>query len=151
MQRHHLLPKQLLSQGKFKKLFGVLGQDRIGFDDFRRNGLLLPAIELTSLRLGMPLHRGPHRAYNEVVAERIHQIEAGWAKARAFSSDLAAGQAIMRLGLLQSALRRRLLAPRRHRLTLNSKDPVGQGIDFSALDAMAEALWEETEVPSAPA
>lgn len=49
----------------------------------------------------------------------------------------------MRLGLLQTALRKRLLSERR-RMILNRKDPLGTGFDFSELDAMAEALWEAT-------
>jgi len=46
----------------------------------------------------------------------------------------------MRLHLLQSALRRQLLAQRR-RVVLNRKDPLGTGFDFTELDAMAELLW----------
>jgi hypothetical protein len=46
----------------------------------------------------------------------------------------------MRLHLLQSALRRQLLAERR-RVVLNRRDPLGTGFDFTDLDAMAEALW----------
>jgi hypothetical protein len=46
----------------------------------------------------------------------------------------------MRLGLLQDALRRQLLAERR-RFLLNRKDPLGTGFDFTELDAMADALW----------
>lgn len=49
----------------------------------------------------------------------------------------------MRLLLLQSALRRRLLSERR-RMILNRKDPLGTGFDFTELDAMAEALWQST-------
>ena len=47
-----------------------------GFDDFRRNGLLLPANDAAAIRLGLPLHRGPHHSYNELVFERVGQIEA---------------------------------------------------------------------------
>ncbi|WP_254913069.1 AHH domain-containing protein [Novosphingobium sp. B 225] len=76
LQRHHLLPRQLLSRRCFGTLFGALGLDRVGFDDFRRNGLLLPANDEASVRIGLPLHRGPHRTYNELVLERVGQIEA---------------------------------------------------------------------------
>jgi hypothetical protein len=53
-------------------------------------------------------------------------------------------EAMMRLALLQRALRRRLLAERR-RLVLNRADPLGTGRDFAELDAMADLLWRETE------
>ena len=140
MQRHHLLPRQLLSQRCFGSLFAAIGHAEVGFDDFRRNGLLLPAREEASLRMGMPLHRGPHRRYTEVVIARVGRIEAHWALTRVRDEGGALAEALLRLHLLQGALRRRLLAERR-RMLLSSKDPVGSGFDFSELDAMAEALW----------
>lgn len=121
-------------------MFFCIGRARIGFDDFRVNGLLLPANEETSLSLGLPLHRGPHRRYNEVVIERVGRIEQSWANAVARDPEAALEEALLRLGLLQAALRRRLLEDRR-RLILNRMDPLGQGYDFAELDAMAESLW----------
>ncbi|GEM_PF-2076754 len=47
----------------------------------------------------------------------------------------------MRLDLLQRALRRRLMAGGRAPLRLNRHDPIGKGLDFTELDAMAELLW----------
>ena len=63
---------------------------------------------------------------------------------RLTAPDNALEQAVMRLGLLQRALRRRLLEPQRRRLKLNSRDPLGTGLDFTELDAMAETLWADT-------
>ena len=143
LQRHHLLPRQLLSQRCFGALFAHVGRARVGFDDFRTNGLLLPANEEATQRIGMPLHRGPHRRYNEVVMERVGRIEARWIEARATDPDAAMNEALMRLRLLQIALRRRLLAERK-RMVLNKKDPLGKGYDFTELDTMAEALWAST-------
>jgi hypothetical protein len=144
MQRHHLLPRQLLLDSKLTRLFDVIGRDRMGFDDFRVNGLLLPSLEQAALVLGLPLHRGPHRRYNEVVAERMGQIEAGWHAAAAHCPDTAARDVLMRMRLLQRALRRSLLRPDWPRQRLNSRDPVGSGVDFSELDAMAESIWAGT-------
>jgi hypothetical protein len=143
MQRHHLLPVQLLSARCFGPLFEQIGRDKVGFDDFRRNGLLLPATEGSAVRIGLPLHRGPHGRYNEMVAERVGQIEQDWSAARLRVPEIALEEALMRLSLLQAALRRRLLAETR-RLTLNRADPLGAGRDFAALDAMAEQLWRGT-------
>lgn len=140
LQRHHLLPQQLLSQRCFGAMLSEIGRARVGFDDFRRNGLLLPATERASIRTGMPLHRGPHRRYNEVVIARVGRIEASWSTARRVDDEAALIDALMRLHLLQGALRRQLLAQRR-RVVLNRKDPLGTGFDFTELDAMAEALW----------
>ena len=140
LQRHHLLPRQLLSQRCFGRMFATVGRVNVGFDDFRRNGLLLPATEAASVRSGMPLHRGPHPRYNEVVIARVGLIEARWADVRLQDNEAALVEALMRLHLLQAALRRQLLAERR-RVVLNRRDPLGTGFDFAELDAMAESLW----------
>lgn len=143
MQRHHLLPRQLLAHRCLGPLFDMIGRERIGFDDFRFNGLLLPASDDAAVRVGLPLHRGPHRSYNEMVCERIGQIEADWSALRPKAPEIAIAQALMRIDLLQRALRRRLLSERR-RLRLNRRDPLGRGVDFTELDAMADALWAGT-------
>jgi hypothetical protein len=139
-QRHHLLPRQLLWERCFGPMFAALGREQVGFDDFRVNALLLPAKEDATLRTGMPLHRGPHHRYNEVVIARVGPIEASWSHVRIHDPEAAVAEALMRLHLLQGALRRQLLAERR-RMLLNRKNRLGTGFDFSELDAMAEALW----------
>jgi hypothetical protein len=108
-----------------RDLFEAVGSEYLGFDDFRRNGLLLPASGESALRLRLPLHRGPHRSYNELVAERVGQIEHDWSRLRHRAPEVAGEQALMRLELLQRALRRRLLAAERPRIRLNLKDPLG--------------------------
>jgi hypothetical protein len=140
LQRHHLLPRQLLTRRCFGPMFETIGRGRVGFDDFRRNGLLLPGTEKAAVRTGMPLHRGPHRHYNEVVISRVGVIEQRWAHARSHNADAALTEVVLRLHLLQGALRRQLLAGRR-RVLLNRNDPLGTGFDFTELDAMAESLW----------
>jgi len=141
-------------------MFESIGGSRYRFEDFRENGLLLPCDEPAALRMGLPLHRGPHRLYSELVIERVGQIEAAWSSMRGADPHAAAIQAHMRLELLQRALRRYLLDGRRRRLRLNRNDPVGAGVDFTELDAVADALWGATRseaafavspVPSMPA
>jgi hypothetical protein len=144
LQRHHILPRQLLGQRAFAPLLTALGRDRLCFEDFRRNGLLLPANDDVAVRIGLPLHRGPHREYNQMVAERFGQIEADWSAVRPRTPELALVEAYQRLELLQHALRCRLLDQQR-RFKLNRRDPLGSGVDFSEIDAMAAQLWPETE------
>lgn len=144
LQRHHILPRQLTSRPCFAPLLTALGCERLGLEDFRRNGLLLPANDDAAVRIGLPLHRGPHRSYNEMVIERVGQIEHGWSSTRLRAPEVALMEAHERLALLQRALRRRLLAQHR-RLRLNSRDPLGSGVDFAELDAMAAVLWPVTE------
>ena len=142
LQRHHLLPCQLLKFPCFTRLFDALGLWRVGFDDFRRNGLLLPAREEAAVRLGMPLHRGPHREYNEMVIEKVGRIEQSWSKGRIWSDDARHIDALDRLARLQDRLRLNLLDQRRapH---LSSKDPRSSAPDFADLDALAESLWRK--------
>lgn len=144
MQRHHILPQQLLRQPGTRLLFRALGRDRLRFDDLRSNGLLLPANDHTALLVGLPLHRGPHRSYNQLVSERVGQIEADWSGRRARAPELALVDALARLELLQRALRRRLLDQRR-RLKLNRRDPLGAGTDFTEIDALVAQLWPATD------
>ena len=145
LQRHHILPRQILTRSCLVPMLNALGVEQIGFDDFRRNGLLLPANDAAAVRIGLPLHRGPHRDYNALVLERLGQIELRWSSARLRAPEVALVEAYQRLELLQRALRKRLLVQHR-RLLLNRRDPLGSGVDFSELDAMAEQLWPVTEV-----
>lgn len=144
LNRHHILPRQLLRSSCFTPMLDAIGRERLCFEDFRRNGLLLPANDDAAIRVGLPLHRGPHRQYNELVGERVGQIEAGWSRSRLRAPEIALIEAYQRLELLQAALRRRLLAQQR-RLRLNRKDPLGSGADFTQLDAMAAMLWAASE------
>jgi A nuclease family of the HNH/ENDO VII superfamily with conserved AHH len=145
LQRHHLLPRQLLHEPCFARLIEIVGRESIGYDDFRCNGLLLPASERMALRIGLPLHRGPHRDYNAMVIARVGQIESGWGRRRLCEPGAAREEALFRLRLLQRGLRRRLLDPRRRPILLNRRQLVGPAIDFAELDAMAEMLWGELE------
>jgi len=145
MQRHHLLPLQLRRRKCFGELMQSMCWDAFGYNDFRFNGLLLPTSDQAAIHHGLPLHRGPHRVYNEIVADRVGQIEASWAARRRSHPEAARLEAQMRLRLLQRALRRRLLEPGYKRILLNRNDPLGTGVDFSRLDAMADALWAHTE------
>jgi A nuclease family of the HNH/ENDO VII superfamily with conserved AHH len=146
LQRHHLLPRQLLTSRAFTPMLEALGRSEVDFEDFRSNGLLLPANDSAVLKIGLPLHRGPHRDYNAMVIERVGQIEATWSASRLRAPECALEVAYERLELLQRALRRRLLDQQR-RLRLNSKDPLGSGYDFSELDKMAALLWPATQPP----
>lgn len=149
LQRHHLLPRQLLGLTSFVALFEALGRRRIGFEDFRRDGLLLPAKEQAAIRLGLPLHRGPHHNYNAMVIDRVGAIERDWCRRRQRDSVRAGEVAMLRLALLQQSLRQSLLEARSDAMRLHRNDPLGAGLDFAELDAMAERLWAQTQAVTA--
>lgn len=120
-----------------------MGRERLHFDDFRHNGLLLPANDSAAVRIGLPLHRGPHRDYNAMVIERVGEIEAHWSACRPLAPEVALMEALEGLRQLQQNLRRQLL-DQQHRLTLNRRDPFRSEVDFTELDAMADLLWPAT-------
>lgn len=142
LQRHHLLPRQLLRRTCFARMIGRLGIGAIGFDDFRRNGLLLPCDESGALRTALPLHRGPHRQYNELVFERVGQIESRWSRRPGAEPDR---EAIERLAFLQRGLRRRLLSDRRRAASLSRRDPAWRKVDYTLMDSLADELWPATD------
>jgi len=76
--------------------------------------------------------------------ERVGEIERHWTTHRGSRPEQTLEVAKLRPGLLQRALRRRLLDPLGRRFSLNRRDPLGLHVDFTHLDAMAEALWGET-------
>lgn len=143
LQRHHLLPRQLLSTRYFGAFFAAIDREWPGLDDFRSNGMLLPSSDAAALRVDLPLHRGPHRGYNAMVIERVGQIEADWSRLRRRAPQAASDSAIAALEVLQWALRFRLLNPGMKRLALNRSDPLGQGVDFADLDTMVDLLWPD--------
>ena len=119
-------------------MFDAIGRQAVGFEDFRINGLLLPCCETASVKTGLPLHRGPHRLYNEMVMAPVGRIENAWSRTRRAQPKETAS---FRLALVQKSLRKTLLDQPR-RVVLNRKDPIGKGFDFAELDAMAEILWQ---------
>ncbi len=140
LQRHHILPRQALVWPGLTRLFDGIGREPMGFDDFRRNGLLLPARERTALRLGLPMHRGPHRDYNQMVIERLGRIESIWSRHRSRDCDAARRAALRQIGQLQDRLRRRIL-DRREPVRFTRADPFLHQRDYTVLDRMAEELW----------
>ena len=108
LQRHHLIPRALENRACFTTLFAAIGGREL-LHDFRRNGLLLPASEEGAIRMGLPLHRGPHRDYNAAVADRLGAIEATWAADRRTIPLFALSDAQAALPALQAELRRGLL------------------------------------------
>lgn len=143
LQRHHLLPRVLIGQPCFARLLEAL-RANAAFEDFRRNGMLLPATEGAAVRMGLPLHRGPHRVYSDMVRERLGGIEESWAISRDGDPGKAGTLALRALAALQADLRRNLLNPSRT-VRLNRHDPLGNGTDFTRIDAMAETLWGATQ------
>jgi A nuclease family of the HNH/ENDO VII superfamily with conserved AHH len=96
---HHLIPLQLVEQQSFAILFGNLRAH--GFDphSFDTNGMHLPCTEKLAVAFALPLHRGAHPHYNQMVANHLARIAA-------LSTDDALAQTRMLQKLLKQGLRR---------------------------------------------
>lgn len=138
-QRHHLLPMALLRRKQFRQFFAELGLCGFEFDDFATNGLLLPTTEAEAMRLGRPLHRGPHPRYNALILTRAERIRADHARSAREARDRLIS--LQRLRLLQDAIRRSLMGACVFPVSLHQRDPMRSGLNFGTIDEMIEQAW----------
>lgn len=141
-QSHHLIPVGVFSCPAFGHSFERLRGDGFDVSNFVHNGIFLPSTEAAALRARMPLHRGPHRRYNDLVAYRVaailREMDVGHRRFHARCD------AVERLKLLTAALRNTL--HRRHPpMSLNQRDPFASNVDFLALDSACDLLWSATK------
>lgn len=73
-QRHHVIPVNIIGSGVFAGLFALVVQVGFSPHSFVANGLLLPSTEAMAVQTGLPLHRGPHKQYDELIAEGLNII-----------------------------------------------------------------------------
>jgi len=125
------------------KLFGQLAEHGLRFDDFSRNGLLLPSSSREAERSGLALHRGPHPGYNAIVLARVERIRVSMAASLAIAPFRAALDAIARLGWLERALRRTLDGTAPRWIWLNRRDPMRLHADCADLDRMIADLFPD--------
>lgn len=140
-QRHHLIPVALLQRPQMAAMFGALIGEGFALHRFDLNGLVLPGNERLARLSGHALHRGPHRAYSDVVAARVEQIRAGHALQAARDPVAARRVAAMRLRLLQDTLRRALTDRHGAAFWLNRRDPMRLFADRPYLDDAIEHLF----------
>jgi hypothetical protein len=130
-QCHHLLPRALSRHQQLAQWLAEVEGVGPALSARRANILWLPATEAVAARTGMALHRGPHPAYNDVVAARLERIRvaaAGPAEART------------RIARLQQALTATLSGQVPTMLRLNRHDPMRLFADYSSLDAAIATL-----------
>lgn len=127
-QRHHLIPVNLIQRRAFAPVF--LLAKSVGFDarNFLSNGTLLPATEVMVEQTGLPLHRGPHPQYDQLVADCLNEISNGIANDPSVAPILA----YRRISELQGRLRRALNNDAS--LMLNRNDPRGAICPLFKLD-----------------
>jgi hypothetical protein len=73
-QRHHLIPLQCETDPRTKLLMAVMIGLGFCFNDFPRNGILLPNTYAQSAVVHLPFHSGPHPEYNAMVINLIMKL-----------------------------------------------------------------------------
>ena len=141
-QSHHLIPVGVFANHAFAKAFEAVRPDGFDVRCFPRNGVFLPATELAAMRSGLPLHRGPHRRYNELVAYRVAAIFRDLPCI--YDQRTAREDAVERLHLLTGALRTGLYGSQL-RISLNQRDPLNTAVNFDHIDSACDAIWLATK------
>lgn len=125
---HHLIPVEIVDRRVFATFFGMVRAVGFDVDDFQANGMHLPCTIAQARAFGLPLHRGGHPRYNELIAERISQL-----------THFGPIDAMQGISALQCHLRRTLRRP-----AIKTVAQIGGDTDFRRLDAEVEMLWGTT-------
>jgi hypothetical protein len=72
--KHHVFTSQCRNDRELNLLFVAMEARGVSLNDFRFNGMLLPAVEKESRRANLPLHVVGHKLYNKGLLEHLHQI-----------------------------------------------------------------------------
>jgi hypothetical protein len=133
-QRHHLIPLEIVRKPHFRDLFNTVRSKGFNPNDFRTNGMWLPATEELTVEYGLAMHRGPHPQYSELVSDWIAQL------ARA---QLRHPVELNHLLLLLQRRLRKFLTNRPSYFLLNRNDPLRARAGFSSVDDDIDKLWPD--------
>jgi len=129
---HHVIPIEVVEMPSLAVLFGHVRACGFNPNDFTSNGTHLPSTEQQAAAFGLPLHRGGHPRYNEMVAELVSPLV-----------RMDPPHALVALRQVQYRLRTAL----RPSLALSSarrRGPFPAQTDFRRLDAEIGILWQQT-------
>jgi A nuclease family of the HNH/ENDO VII superfamily with conserved AHH len=126
---HHVIPLEIVERRGFAAFFGVIRAAGFNPHDFLSNGMHLPSDERQAAIFRLPLHRGAHPRYNEMVAERVAGL-----------ADLPTEMALRKIGELQVSLKEGLRMGQRVSKTV--RQPFQSAADFRRLDEEVALLWE---------
>jgi hypothetical protein len=108
-QRHHLIPQQCKTDPQTRLLMMVMIGLGFCFNDFPRNGILLPNTYAQSAIFNLPYHSGSHREYNAMVIGMMTSLTSHLN----FVSDLSDAQrALSLIRHTQASLRVRMYQER---------------------------------------
>jgi A nuclease family of the HNH/ENDO VII superfamily with conserved AHH len=137
--RHHIVPRQITRFADLRTFVQRLALTGFSLDDFAKNGLFLPSEEAVAVRHKLPLHRGAHRLYNEIVIDRLHHLDL-----RAKRNKCPDADTLRAVRWLQRQLACSLSAAGRNDqlVVLSGRDPFGQTPLLDALDRMTDELLD---------
>lgn len=135
--RHHLLPSHIQRFPDLRRFVGGFSDLGFRLGDFGTNGMFLPAEEVIAQAARLPLHRGPHWHYNDIVIDaldtiRLSRRHTGLSRCAQFGA-LRALQEQLRAALQTSA--------RDADVALGSRDPFGRTAVLAVLDIQTDALF----------
>jgi A nuclease family of the HNH/ENDO VII superfamily with conserved AHH len=124
-----VIPVNIIGSRVFAGLFALVAQ--VGFNphSFIANGLLLPSTEAMAVYTGLPLHRGPHKHYDALIAEGLNIV---WEQMR--REQVADNVTVLRL-LSEFVGHVRRALQHDDALRLNRNDPRITHYPLSTLDA----------------
>lgn len=126
---HHIIPIEIVERRSLAVFFGHVRAHGFDPNDFSINGTHLPSTELQAAAFGLPLHRGGHPRYNEIVGDMIAPL-----------TRMDPMLASARLRQLQFRLRT-VLRPNRATPVIRSRGCFPANADFRRLDAAVDMLW----------
>ena len=132
-QCHHLIPSETIFAACFRSFFKDLRHEGFRPHDFETNGIALPCTEGAACTTRLPLHRGPHPRYSEIVAQRVASIEHRYRTSGQSNFD-----ANLRIRWLQKGLKKAL--SQRKLVPLNRRDPLRPAASFSYIDQTAQSI-----------
>lgn len=135
--RHHLLPRHIENYPDLASFICRFSGEVTCLGNFDANGMFLPALEHLAIRERLPLHRGPHRHYNDVVIAVLDRI-----RKSAGSCDLPVSEGQRVIRRLQGTLRLALkISAQNADVALSSREPFGPAVALLALDRETDALF----------
>lgn len=126
---HHIIPLEIIEKAAFRPLFRAIGELGFDFENFQQNGMYLPCTEKNAIAFRLPLHRGPHPVYNQIVCERIAAIDGLGRHGQLF--EMHRLQCMLKVALRRDAVPLRKAA----------RKPMATNPGFDTMEAAAFRLW----------
>jgi hypothetical protein len=141
-QQHHIIPIAVLNHPDLRSKFKPLEQHGFSPHDFTANGILLPCTETAAQKYRLPLHRGPHKDYNNLVLECVTIIFSKYDIER--GTEREKFRAVEDLARLQASLKA-MLRQGKAIIFLNSYDPNSTDVSLQSREDVRASFIKRFE------